>query len=944
MVKLFHTILLTSLGAMTILGADLRGIVIDSDREPLSGASLQLTSLNDTSAQKQFTFADKNGQFRFRDVKPGSYSLDISMLSMSPKQINIEVADSDSIVKLPEIILTQEGTTLQETVITAVKAAVVAKQDTLEFNAGSYRTAANASVGDLLKKLPGVEVASDGSITSGGKSISKILVDGKEFFADDPAMATKNLPSDMVDKVQVIDKKSDLAKLTGVDDGEEETVINLTVKKNMKNGWFGTVAAGYGTDGRYEANFNINSFTNDNQFSIVGGANNTNNLGFSDMGRGRFMNFGPSGGLTDSRRLGFNFNVGNGEKFRVGGNVFYSNTNRKADSYSETQYLYPDSISFAKSGSHSSDKGHALNGNFRLQWQIDENNTLEFRPTFYYNSRKSMSNDSTLLFQRDFTSPMVNRSLNYKANTGDSYSVAGELVYSHKFASRPGRSFSTQLKYTYSNTHEHTTSLSDIEYFLLQDKSEQLYRYLDSRQNSNSGSLRLSWTEPLGDVKRGNFLTAAYSIRFTNSDADRLTYNLPADLLGDFTSIPTLTAPPEGTVASDSLSNRFRNRFLQQELRLGYKKVTSLYNLETGLVFAPSYSKSTDLIDDARNIAPRTVWNVAPFLRFNYKFSKTRSLRINYNARTTAPSSKQMQPVADVSDPMNVVIGNPELKPTFTQNIMAHFNNYNSDTQQSIMAMVHATLALNSVVSRTITNAETGSRTTTYANTNGNFNIMAMLLLNQPLPNRKWRYSVNMHASYNSTAGYINGEFNRSGNLSLNPRVGLTFSSDIFQISVNPHYSFSMATNTLPRQQNQYIHGYGFDADASLYLPFGLQISTDITYDNSKGYTSGFNARQWLWNAEISYSCLRDKALTVSARAYDLLGQTKNVTRSVSSGMIVDSRYNDLTRYFMFGVSYTFNTLKSKAKRNPEQFDEPMPPPGEHGNRPGPPPGGRPRF
>lgn len=945
MKRLLNILLPLCMSGAAIFAADITGLVIDEEQQPLSGASLSLTSPSD-SLFRQFTFADEDGKFAFKDVGPGQYYLEASMLSMSSKVVNVSVEDSTTNLEIPTIILAQEGKTLQETVVTAIKSAVIARQDTLEYNAGSYHTNPNASVGDLLKKLPGVEVSSDGSITSGGKSVSKILVDGKEFFSDDPTMATKNLPSEMVEKVQVIDRKSDLARLTGVDDGEEETVINLTVKKNMKEGWFGTVGGGYGTDGRYEGNFNISTFTNDNQFSFVGGANNINDLGFSDRGRGRFMSFGPSGGITDSQRFGVNFNVGNGEKFRVGGNVFYSHTNRNADNYSETQYLYPDSVSFGKSGSHSIDKGHALNGNFRMLWNIDDNNTLEFRPTFYYNNRKSASNDSTMLYTGDFTSQQVNSTQNFKANRGDSYSVSGSLIFNHKFASRPGRSFSAQLQYSYSNTTEHTTSLSDMEFMLLQDESETLYRYLDTKQRSNTGSARLTWTEPLGDVARGNFLTAAYRIGFTNSDADKLTYNLPPDLLPAYTDITALTAPPAGYLPSDSLSNEFRNRFLNQELRLGYKKVSSMYNLEAGMVFAPSRSKSYDLINSARNLAPRTVWNVAPFLRFSYKFSKTSSLRINYNARTSQASSKQLQPVADVSDPMNIVIGNPELKPTFTQNIMAHFNNYNNDTQQSIMAMANVSYALNSIVSRTISNPETGARTTTYANTNGNLNLMGMFFINQPLPNRRWRYNVNMRVRYSSMPGYINGDFNRSGNLSLSPRAGMTFSCDIFQMSVNPHYSFSMATNSLPRQANQYIHEYGFDADASLYLPFGLQISSDINFNSPKGYAGGFNSNEWLWNAQISYSFLRDKSLTVSAKVYDLLGMKKNVERTVSANMISDSRYNALTRYFMFGVSYTFNTLKNKGGKNTGISDGPMPPPPGGGMRttPGGAPHGRPPF
>ena len=373
---------------------------------------------------------------------------------------------------------------------------------------------------------------------------------------------------------------------------------------------------------------------------------------------------------------------------------------------------------------------------------------------------------------------------------------------------------------------------------------------------------------------------------------------------------------------------------MNQELRVGYKKVTKEYNLEAGAVVAPSMSKSTDLIMAERNVPAHWVWNVAPYFNMRYKFSKTRSLRINYRANTSSPSLSQLQPVMDVSDPMNIVIGNPDLKPTFTQSVGFHYNNYNSDRQQSMVAMLRGSYSTNVVVSRTVTDSETGIRRTEYANANGNMNLMGMFMINQPLPNKKWRYSARMMASYNNMAGYINGDFNRSGNLRLAPNVGMTFSCDVFQMSVNPTYSFNMATNSLPQQRNQYTHTYGFTTDASLYLPFGLNITTDLAFDKSTGYSRGFNTSSWLWNAQISYSVLKDKSLTFSVRAYDLLGEKKNISRSVSANMITDSRYNDLTRYVMFGVSWKFNTVKKAARNNSE---------GEFGDFPGPPPGDRPQ-
>ncbi len=935
------------IAAIPAVAAIVSGKVSDSSSQPLTGVSVQLIQYPD-SVRKGFATTDVKGLFRISKVTPGNYALHFSMVGMDDVVKTFVVTDTTRKVEFNSIVMTETATMLGEAVVTGVKAAVVAKQDTMEFNAGSYKTQANATVEDLLKKLPGVEVSSDGSITSGGKSITKILVDGKEFFGDDPTTATKNLPSDLVDKVQVVDRKSDLARITGVDDGEEETVINLTVKKNMKNGWFGRLGGGYGTDKRYEGTLNLSTFTDNNQISLIGGANNTNNLGFGDGGRGRFMNFGPSGGITASQRLGLNFNVGKTEKFRVGGNVFYSHSDRNALSQSTIHNLANENTkeSYKTEESTSGDIGHNVRANFRMEWKMDEYNTLDFRPEFSFNSRHSELMDTSYFrtVNPDGTRNLVNHDQTQRFNHGTSYNATGRLIFNHNFKSKPGRSFSVQVNYTFSDTKQHTTTWNDIIYYLDNDKNDEYYRFIDNHQWNNSVSGRLTWTEPLGDVKRGNFLQIAYNMKYNFNNSDKSTYDIPLPSIEEGFLATDYNYIPVGSIFNEDLSNSFRNKFMTQELQVGYKKVNKKYNLEAGMILSPSSSSSTDLINPDRNIDTRWVWNVAPFMRFRYRFSKTKSLRVDYRARTTSPSLTQLQPVPDVSDPTHIVVGNPDLDPTFTQSLNLHFNNYNTETQQSIFTMARLQYSTNVIVNNTSRDDNTGNSVTTYENVNGNFSGFGMFMLNQPLRNRKWRFNVRTRANFTSSAGFINGILGRTGNLGLYPNIGMTFTCDVFQMSVNPAYSFSMVTTThekKEKQGNQFTHSYGFNADASVYLPFGLDLNTDISFDKTAGYSAGFNTTQWLWNAQISYSMLKDKSLTLSVRAYDLLGQRKNVTRSVSDSQIVDNRYNDLGRYFMFGISYTFNTMKNKAKRGDEFNGMPGPPPGGgRGGMHGPPPGG----
>ncbi|MCH5226306.1 MAG: TonB-dependent receptor [Muribaculaceae bacterium] len=936
--KRFIFFLLSLISFFTGAATDITGIVTDFDKIPLPGASVSLKTLPDSlNVALQTTNID--GEFTFEKIKPGNFLISISMIGMDTFQKDIAVKDTTANINLGRIILKENAILLKETIVTGVRPAVVAKQDTIEFNADSFHTSPNATVDQLLKKLPGVEVSSDGTITSNGKTISKILVDGKEFFADDPQMATKNLPSNIVDKVQVIDRKSDFSQLTGIDDGEEETVINLRVKKDMNNGWFGNVSAGYGIEDKYNGSFVINNFHNGNQVTILGGLNNINENGFTDRGRGRFRDFGGSGGITTSQRIGMNFNVGNEEIFRVGGNILYSHSDRKATQKSSTQYLFPDSVSYKNAGSISNDKGHNLNVDLRLQWNINENNTLDFRPRFSMNFRDSEKTDSSLIQAGDEFLTRVNKNFNFQNNDGKSFQTTGNLIFNHKFPSKPGRAFSVNAQYSFSSTLQKSLSWSDIIYYLLENQDEELYRYLDNKNYSNSVEGRLTWTEPLGDTQKGNFLTLSYRTRYQWNNADLYTYNLPVPDYDPYLLDPVFNSVPEGAVFDADLSNSFRNKFFTQELQVGYKKVSKTLNLEAGLLFSPSSSSSHDLINNARDIPTRWVWNVAPFANIRVKFNSASSMRANYRARTSQPTMAQLQPVPDVTDPLNIKIGNPSLKPTFTQNIGINFSNFNAEKQRSFMVMANVSFALNSIVSRTYSNAETGGRTTTYSNVNGNTNLMVMGMYTGPFSNRKWRFNLRLNSRYASSPGYINGDFNRSDNISLSPSAGITFSSDIFQASINPNYSLSSIHNSLPDQKNRQTQSYGFNADASLFLPFGLELNTDLNFAANSGYTSGYNINQWLWNAQLSYSFLRDKSLTLSVKAYDILHQKKNISRSVSANTIIDTEYNDLTRYFLFSLTWNFNSLSKKTKGPDGEEDLYLgPPPGE-GRPMGPPPG-----
>ena len=508
--------------------AVINGVLVDSqDTTELIEASVRLLMANKDSTMVKGTTTDMNGVFNIKGVKAGKYLLRFSYLGYNDVIKHVTVGEDGRDVNMGVVKMDPNTIMLKEAVVVGLKSPITVKEDTIEFNADTYKTQANAVVEDLLKRLPGVEVGSDGKITANGKEVKKILIDGKEFFSDDPTVASKNIPAEMINKLQVIDRKSDLARLTGVDDGEDETVINLSVKKGMNNGWFGTVNAGYGTDDRYAGNVMINHFRDGNQFTILGGGNNVNNLGFGDGASGRFQRFGGDRGVTTSQYAGINFNVGSkdDEHFRVGGDIMYSHSDRDTRTRTARQNLLTDSVSYYDASTMARDKGHNLRGDFRIRWEVDSNNTLEIRPNFSFNFNKSSRADSSMTRAGDAALTPVNRSLSNFFNDGKSYEWGTRLIYNHKVASHPGRSQSLMLNYRYSNVSEDADTYTDNTYYLLDGNNQLIDQTANNRRKTHNVTGRISWTEPIGDVKNARFLEFSYrgNYRYTTSAATRST-------------------------------------------------------------------------------------------------------------------------------------------------------------------------------------------------------------------------------------------------------------------------------------------------------------------------------------------------------------------------------------------------------------------------------------
>lgn len=927
--KLFIVAVLAAVSA-TAYSMAIRGKVLDNDGEPVTGASIRLLSARDSSFVTG-TVTDVDGTYSLPDVKAGRYLVQTRYLGYNDNYTQADVKKAD--LQIEPIVLGSNTIMLGEVRVTGVKTPIKVMEDTIEYNADTYKTQPNAVVEDLLKRLPGVEVDSDGKITANGKEVTKILIDGKEFFSDDPKVASKNLPVNMIEKLQVVDRKSDLARLTGVDDGEDETVINLTVKPGMKNGYFGTIEGGYGTDSRYTGSFNVNRFWDDNQITLLGNFNNINELGFTDSNGGRFRRFGGTNGINTSQAFGVNFNVGKGEKFRVGGDVMYSHTDRKSIQTTNRERLFADSVSFSNIWKDTRDRGHNVRADFRVEWRPDSFNTLDFRPNISFNRNLSNSMDSTLVMAGDPLRTRVSNTFNREASRGTSFEFGGSLIYSHNFRNKPGRSFSVNLRYRHSNVREYTDAYSRSLFYLFNDSIDVYDQFEDNHTWSDMASGRLTWTEPLGDPKKGNFLTFAYRAQYRWNNTDKLVYDHP--VIAPDETLPGLVPEIDYTteILNDSLSNRFRNDFLTQDIRVGYKHVSSSHNLDAGISFVPSMSRSENLITDAKSIPTRWVWNYAPFLRYRYKMGKSSSVQLNYMGRSSQPSMTQLQPVADLSNPMNIVVGNPNLDPSFTHYLRLRYQGFNMGSQRSVMVMGDFSATQNSIVSRTTYDSQTGGATTTYQNVNGVWGGRLMAMMSQPLRNKAWQLSAHVFTMFNQQIGFNNGNRNRSFSVSVNFMPSIAFRPDNLEFELRPRYSIQNISNTLQTSSNMTVHNYGGNFSAYYYTPIGIILNSDLNYTGTRGYSSGYDKNEWMWNASVSYQVLRDKSLTFSLKAYDLLQQKSNIQRKTSANYIDDIAYNDLTRYFMFTVSYRFNTF---GKGNEPSSRSGRMGPGMHGG-----PGGR---
>lgn len=914
-------------------GVNVTGSVVEQGSDtPIEQATVRLLNVKD-SAMVRGVVSARNGSFTLKNVKKGSYLLHITFIGYDPLYQPLQITGKKNPVNVGKLELSDGAIELGEAVVIGKAPEVTVRNDTVEYNADSYKVTEGSVLEDLLKKMPGVEVDSEGKITVNGKEVKKVMVDGKEFFSDDPKVASKNLPAKMIDKLQVLDKKSDMAQMTGFDDGEEETVINLTVKPGMKQGWFGNAYGGYGSKDRYEGNAMVNRFVNNDQITFMGGANNTNNMGFSDLastmfsgmggGGGRRGGFGAGSGITSSGNAGLNFSKEfKPDKLTLGGNTRYSHSDNDARSKSDRQNILPgDSSSYDNSEAMSRTKSDNFGVDFRLEWKPDTMTQLIFRPSFSlsHSMNDNFSDATTLDNERDTVN--TNKSSNYSESNG--YNLNASIDFSRKLNNK-GRVFSATLSGGNSDSYSDGMNRSDIVYFNQTDALKNSIIDQRSRYDNKGFNYRayVSWVEPIG---HNNFIQATYSISQRKQEALKNVYNQDADGIYN--------------VLDSAYSQSYRNNFISQRASLSFKSQRAKFNYTIGLNLDPSYSSSENFVGDTTlSKITRKVVNLSPMAQFNYMFDKRTNLRIMYNGRTSQPSMTQLQPVADISDPTNITIGNPDLNPRYTNNVFIRFQQFTPEKQRAFMIMANGSYIINDIVSYTSYNQETGVKTTTYKNVNGNYSGNVRMMLNTPLKNKKFSINSMTMASFANSNGYINEEKNTNRNLILSERGGIDFRSSYLDLGVNGNIRYNATSNSLQKENNQNTFNYGAGGYTTIYLPLNFKIESDVNWSTNSGYGDGFKQNEVLWNASASKSFLKNNQGTLRFKIYDILRQRSNISRSVTASYIQDSEYNTLGSYFMVHFIYRFSIFKGGASAS----DVKTPGRSGRGRGPmGPPPGHR---
>ncbi len=922
----------SAVAALAQSGTKVVGRVMDSDTgESMLRATVQLMKTDSTSMVAG-AVTNSLGYYELKNIQEGNYVIKISYIGYRNFFHRIEVAGKQKEMNAGTAILAPSSEVLQAATVTGTLRQMEVKEDTLIFNADAFKTPEGSVLEELLRKIPGIEISDDGGVKFNGRTVSKILVGGKEFFGNDKSMAMKNLPTEIVEKVKAYDRQSDNARMTGIDDGEEETVIDLTIKKGMQGGWFGNLDLAGGTEGRFAERGMLNRFSEGTQMSVVGSYNNVNDQGFQGFG-GRTRG---GSGLVTSGMGGANMALVRGD-WEIGGNIRYSGRNSDSWTRSASQNFVTTNTSFSNSFNQSTSKNHSVSADFRIEWKIDSMTTMNFRPNFTIGSSRSWGNGESATFNSDpyaderISDPLsqldavedgikVNHNMSDSYSDADNYRLGGSLILNRKL-NTVGRNVSLRMNGSVSGNENKNYALSDVRYFQFGDSTDLTYRYRTTPNDSRNFTAGFNYTEPL--IAKRLFLQTEYRYNYSKRHSDGKAYDMgDIDYLVD--SIRSTGAgflPWNYAEFLDSDLSRYTdNENYTHNINVQLRLVTSSINMNAGVSMEPQRQKVKYQYMGLDTVATRNFFRISPSLNFRYRFSKQHTLRVRYRGNTQQPEITSMFNMTDNSNPLNIRLGNPNLKPSFTNNLSADWNNYVTTTMQNFNARFEFSTTQNSISNRTEYNEETGGRITRPENINGNWNVSGNFGFVTPVVLENISLNTTASVRHNNNVGYIYQNYetlkNSVRSTTLGERLSLMLRRDLFDAGVNGNISYNRTRSSLVPTNNRDTYDFSYGAFCNLNLDNGLSFSTNISMSSRRGYSAAsMNTNELIWNAQASYRFLAKKQATLSLQAYDILANRSNISRTISATMRSDSENNSINSYVMAHFIYRFNVFGSSEAR-----------------------------
>ena len=899
------------------------GKLIDgSTKTPLEAATVFAETLKD-STLITYTITDSSGDFFLKGrTSQDKVNLYVTFVGYQPYEQIVDISTNRDIV-VPPVELDFQVETLGDVIVKGRSAPVTIKKDTLEFNVSSFQTKKDATLEDLLKELPGVDVDEQGNITINGKPVNQILVNGKPFFGDDPTIATRNLTKDIIDKIQVTDTKTKSEAFTDEAGDDQNKSINITIDEEKNKGIFGRVAAGAGTDDRFEYAGLVNYFDNDLRISALGSGNNINSPGFSFgeiekmFGNARYISvsdngsfningrsFGGSQGITNSRTGGFNYADDWSENTEASADYFYSASNSFEEELRNRENILPDNryFSTSRSTTRNNNDSHAVNG--RVEKKIDSTFFIEYRPQFNYNEGEFRSDRTEET--RNADQELTNASSTYSNSLRSGRNFENDLSLTRKYGSKGGfirLRFNNEINDN--NTDSYLNSTTEI--YGEDPQIIERDQFTDGKQAITSYNVQAEWRVPL--VTKKLFLNLQYSFDNERRKDRQSTYDFDESSL-DYSNF--------NLAQSTDFTNK--NRSSRPEIGMSYRSENTNAGFDAGYVMRTLQS------DDAlRDIDFDSDFNALE-LRANlwHKFNQKWSMWSGYRLENNAPGVRQLSPYIDVSDPLNTIQGNPDLSPENAHSLYMGVNNYDYQSRTGFNSYFNVNITNDRVVARTTVD-ENFVRNTTYANVSGNYNIYSRASYSKNIELdtlRTLKYELAMNLQANRSVNFNNEVQYASKTIAYSPSAGLRFTwKKLFEF--RPDYTIEISRNSfnLDLFENREFLRHELRLRTTTFWPEKLEWNNDLRYIYNPNVASGFQKSSVFWNSSLAYSVMQNKGL-ITFKVYDLLNQNTNARRTATQDYIQDIQSTVLQQYFMLNFSYKFNTLGKKGEvRENNWFD-----------------------